>query len=110
MGRKITRGETRWARKGRWRLGSSARKNDGLIVLRIAFGGRDRVNRFSCGISSGNFLARLLLASFDRIQAFAEPGFFRPMPVLIRIRTCVCLFHRLGVVRASSVPCQPVEF
>lgn len=65
------------------------RKTDGSIVLQIAFGCRVRVNRIRCGIDSRNFLARLLLASFDRIQAFAEPGFFRPMPVLIRIGTCV---------------------
>ena len=69
--------------------GYERRKTDRSIVLRIAFGGRARVNRFGSGISSRNFLARLLLASFDRIQAFTEPGFFRPMPVLIRIGTCV---------------------
>jgi hypothetical protein len=66
-----------------------APKSDRSIVFRIAFGGRVRVSRFGSGISSRNFLARLLLASFDRIQAFAEPGFFRPMPVLIRIGICV---------------------
>lgn len=71
------------------RCGMRAPKSDCLIALRIAFGGRAYVNRFGSGISSRNFLARLLLASFDRIQAFAEPGFFRPMPVLIRIGICV---------------------
>jgi len=69
-------------------LGYEASNAGRLIVLRIAFGARARGNRFGCGISRCNFLARLLLASLDCIQAFAQPGFFRPMPVLIRITIC----------------------
>lgn len=87
-GREITRGK-RDALEKAGGAGYRRRKNDRLIVLRIALGGRARVNRFRSGIGSRSLLARLLLASFDRVQAFAEPGFFRPMPVLIRIGTCV---------------------
>ena len=81
--------EIRDALEGPALRGYERQKSDRLIVLQIAFGSRAHVDRFGSGISRRHFLARLLLASFDRVQAFAEPGFFRPMPVLIRTGACV---------------------
>jgi hypothetical protein len=64
-------------------------ETEGLIDLQLVFRRSGRISRLiRCLVRDHGLAADFLLTSFDCIQALAEPGFFRPLPVLTQIGVC----------------------